>query len=107
MRLPQKGEGEPERSAAGPVLQGLLPEAASASWETGAEWALLKALVSGEASSRNIQVHGGKEIKKYELTDGVQILILKNKLQTGYWGNTSPRKCSVPLATAARADSFL
>lgn len=38
-------------------------------------WALLKALVSGAASSRNVKVHDGKERKKYELTDGVQISI--------------------------------
>lgn len=62
VRLCQKGEGEPVSSAAGRVLQGQLQEAASASWEARAGWALLKALVSGEASSRNVKIHGGKEI---------------------------------------------
>lgn len=55
-----EGRGETELSAAGQMLQG---QPQDPSWEARAEWALLKALVSGEASSKNVEVHGGKEIR--------------------------------------------
>lgn len=44
--------------------------------------------------------------KKYELSDGVQILIYKKQTTHRVLGLHSARKCNVSLATAARADRF-